>query len=142
VQKRHHTRFFPTGSQSTGEEKFRNVPVGTCVDRVITDPTFQNFYLQSHSSFRGVTRPTKYTIIYNENKLTNDEVQVLTFHLCHLFTRCNKSVSYPAPTYFAHRAADRAKGYLYKQEIRMEELNLDLVKIQKDFARANSMFFS
>jgi eukaryotic translation initiation factor 2C len=142
VQKRHHTRFFPTGRESTGEEKFRNVPVGTCVDRVITDPTLQNFYLQSHSSFKGVARPTKYWTLYDENKLTNDDVQALTFHLCHVFTRCNKSVSYPAPTYFAHLAADRAKGYLYKQEIRMEELNLDLVKIQKDFARANPMFFS
>jgi eukaryotic translation initiation factor 2C len=112
------------------------------VDRVITDPTLQNFYLQSHSSFKGVARPTKYWTLYDENQLTNDDVQALTFHLCHVFTRCNKSVSYPAPTYFAHLAADRAKGYLYKQEIRMEELNLDLVKIQEDFARANPMFFS
>ena len=28
-----------------------------------------------------------------------------------LFIRCNRSVSYPAPTYYAHLAADRARKH-------------------------------
>ena len=58
--------------------------------------------------------------------------------LCHLYSRCERSVSYPTPTYYAHLAAFRAREhhnallakYQYPQEIprdeisKMEKLNL------------------
>ena len=42
-------------------------------------------------------------------KLTPDELQSLTYYLCHMYARCQRSVSYPAPTYYAHLAAFRAR---------------------------------
>ncbi|KAJ6641425.1 Protein argonaute-2, partial [Pseudolycoriella hygida] len=36
----------------------------------------------------------------------------LSFQLCHMFARCNRSVSYPAPTYYAHLVAARGKVYI------------------------------
>ena len=37
-----------------------------------------------------------------------DEIQRFTFDLCHLYARCTKIVSSPAPTYYAHLAAHNA----------------------------------
>jgi len=36
----------------------------------------------------------------------------LTYYLCHVYARCTRSVSYPAPAYYAHLATDRARAHL------------------------------
>lgn len=46
VNKRHHTRIFPTNSDE-------NVEAGTVVDSEITNPTTHNFYLNSHYVDKG-----------------------------------------------------------------------------------------
>ena len=51
VQKRHHTRFFPTRDEDA-DGRNRNVPPGTVVDREITHPTEVDFYLVSHASIQ------------------------------------------------------------------------------------------
>jgi eukaryotic translation initiation factor 2C len=51
VQKRHHTRFFPT-SDRDADGKNRNVPAGTVVDTQITHPTELDFFLASHASIQ------------------------------------------------------------------------------------------
>ena len=43
-----------------------------------------------------------------------DEIEELTYYLCHLIARCTRSVSYPAPTYYAHLAAFRARALIHK----------------------------
>ncbi|CAB3376741.1 Hypothetical predicted protein [Cloeon dipterum] len=108
VQKRHHTRFFPNSGDG---DKNGNVPAGFVVDNMITHPTDMDFYLVSHQSIQGTSRPTKYKVLYDDAKMTEDELEKLTFFLCHLYAKCNRSVSYPAPTYYAHHAATRAKLY-------------------------------
>ena len=37
--------------------------------------------------------------------------QVLSYYLCHLYSRCTRAVSYPTPTYYAHLVADRARKH-------------------------------
>lgn len=111
VQKRHHTRFFP-GKSGIGDRKNNNVPVGTIVDTEIVHPNETHFYLVSHQSIQGVAKPTKYCVLHDDSNIGIDDLQALTFHLCHLFTRCNRSVSYPAPTYYAHLVAARGKAYI------------------------------
>lgn len=51
VQKRHHTRFFPTRSQDS-DDRNCNAKAGTVVDTVITHPTHIDFYLLSHASIQ------------------------------------------------------------------------------------------
>ncbi|XP_075229556.1 adenylyltransferase and sulfurtransferase MOCS3-like [Lycorma delicatula] len=51
VQKRHHTRFFPTRREDE-DGKNKNVPAGTFVDTTITHPTEFYFYLVSHASIQ------------------------------------------------------------------------------------------
>lgn len=111
VQKRHHTRFFP-GNSRIGDRKYNNVPPGTIVDKEIVPPQENHFYLVSHQSVQGVAKPTKYCILKDEANYNIDDIQALTFELCHLFTRCTRSVSYPAPTYYAHLAAYRGRVYI------------------------------
>ena len=35
-----------------------------------------------------------------------------TYHLCHTYVRCTRSVSIPAPTYYAHLVAFRARYHM------------------------------
>lgn len=63
---------------------------------------------------KGTSRPTKYHLIWDDNNFTEDQLEQLTFYLCFMFARCTRSVSYPAPTYYAHLAAFRARAYIEK----------------------------
>lgn len=109
VVKRHHTRFFPTKPTN---DRNKNVEPGTIVDQYIVHPYEQQFFLVSHQAIQGTARPTRYNVIYDEAKLDIDLLQKLTYNLCHLFPRCNRAVSYPAPAYLAHLVAFRGRVYL------------------------------
>ena len=61
--------------------------------------------------FQGTSKPTSYHVLWDDNDLSNDTLQKLTFYLCHLYSRCERSVSYPAPTYYAHFTAFRAREH-------------------------------
>lgn len=115
VQKRHHVRFFPT-NRDDGVGKAGNVPPGTIVDRDITHPTEYDFYLCSHVGIQGTSRPCHYHVLRDDNNFSPDELEQLSYRLCHVFFRCNRSVSYPAPAYYAHLAAFRARHILHDWE--------------------------
>ena len=89
----------------------KNVPPGTVVDSDITHPTEKSFFMVSHEGIQGTSRPTHYHLLSDDNDLSADELQKITYHLCHLYSRCERSVSYPAPTYYAHLAAFRARAH-------------------------------
>lgn len=63
---------------------------------------------------KGTSRPTKYHVVWDDNNFEEDEIEQLTFYLCFMSARCSRSVSYPAPTYYAHLAAFRIRSYLEK----------------------------
>lgn len=142
VQKRHHTRFFPKNPRDS-EDRNNNVPAGTCVDTDIIHPSDMEYYLVSHASIQGVARPTKYRMLWDDNQMSDDEIQTLTYYLCHLFTRCNRSVSYPAPTYYAHLAAARAHAYFEGKDVNMADLSReqDRNKIKVEICKQKPMFF-
>lgn len=105
VQKRHHTRFFVENPRDAVSE---NIPPGTCVDERVTSANLFDFFLASHLGAIGTSRPSHYYVLYDSWKLSADELQQVTFALCHLYGRCNRSVSIPAPVYYAHLACARA----------------------------------
>jgi len=108
VQKRHHTRFFPSDNN-----KYRNgnALAGTVVDQGINHPTEGDFYLLSHEGIQGTSRPCHYQVLWDDSEFTADELEVLSYYLCHLYSRCTRAVSYPTPTYYAHLVADRARKH-------------------------------
>ncbi|KAK0206676.1 argonaute-like protein [Desarmillaria ectypa] len=97
VGKRHHVRFFPTSEKVA--DRSGNCPAGTVVDRDVSHPTEFDFYLQSHGGLLGTSRPAHYSVLYDENVLSPDAVQSLSFALCHVYARSTRSVSIPAPVY-------------------------------------------
>ncbi|KAF7311573.1 Argonaute-like protein [Mycena kentingensis (nom. inval.)] len=123
VGKRHHVSFFPVGDNKTG-----NCKAGLAVDRALENPLFQDFYLQSHSAIKGTSRSAHYTIILDENfgppegmppseQARAKEAQVLklqdlSFALCHIYAKATRSVSIPAPVYYADLACSRGKFHV------------------------------
>ncbi|XP_023244757.1 protein argonaute-2-like [Centruroides sculpturatus] len=109
--KRHHTRFLPENPRD-GVVRPENVLPGTTVDTDVVHPVFYDFFLCSHFSIQGTSRPAHYTVLWDDNDFTADELQVLTFYLCHNYARCTRSISIPCPVMYADLVAYRAKQYL------------------------------
>ncbi|KAI3671866.1 hypothetical protein L1987_87063 [Smallanthus sonchifolius] len=112
AQKRHMTRLF-----LNSEGDFGNVPPGTVVDTNIVHPSNFDFYLCSHFGAIGTSKPTHYSLIWDENGFSSDEMQKLIYDLCYIFARCTKPVSLVPPVYYADLVAYRGRMF---QEVVME----------------------
>lgn len=66
--------------------------------------------------FQGTSRPSHYHVLWDDNRFNADELQILTYQLCHTYVRCTRSVSIPAPAYYAHLVAFRARYHLVDKE--------------------------
>lgn len=64
--------------------------------------------------FEGTSKPAHYYVLHDDNKYTSDEVQHICYQLCHLYGRCPRSVSLPAPVYYADLVAMRAKYHIHE----------------------------
>jgi len=106
VQKRHHTRFVP---KDIRDPKFQNISPGTVVDKSVTHKTDFDFYLCSHEGRLGTSRAAHYYVLADDNAFNANDMCKMTYYLCHIYQRCTKSVSIPAPVYYADLAAYRAK---------------------------------
>lgn len=111
VQKRHHTRFMPANERD-GVGRARNIPPGTTVDTVVTHPVDFDFFLCSHAGIQGTSKPAHYYVVHDDANFTSDDLQKLSYYLCHTYARCARSVSIQAPVYYAHLAAFRAKEHI------------------------------
>lgn len=109
VQKRHNCRLFPkqVTKDFKGREK-QNPVAGTVVDQILPNSRVWNFQMVTHEGIQGTSRPAHYSVLYDENGFTNDQIQSLTYYLCHLYSKCPRAVSMPAPMYYAHLVAFRA----------------------------------
>ncbi|KAG0050114.1 Protein argonaute 12, partial [Gryganskiella cystojenkinii] len=107
VQKRHHARFFPKRRDEA--DRSGNCQPGTVVDSGIVHPFEFDFYLQSHAGLLGTSRPAHYHVLKDENNFKADELQEITYKLCHLYARCTRTVSLVPPAYYAHVVASRAR---------------------------------
>jgi len=137
VQKRHHTRFFPLDQN---KYKNGNALAGTVVDQGINHPTEGDFYLLSHEGIQGTSRPCHYHVLWDDMKMTADDLEIMAYYLCHLYTRCTRSVSYPAPTYYSHLAADRARIH-YDQLVEVFMGNKEKAKKIIESTNTKLMYF-
>ncbi|KFD45307.1 hypothetical protein M513_13817 [Trichuris suis] len=99
--------------ESMAVGKGRNIPAGTVIDRRVTSADGYDFYLCSHTGIQGTSRPAKYNVLYDDNNLNSDTMQAIAYYLCHVYGRCMRSVSIPAPVYFAHLACYRSRDHTY-----------------------------
>ncbi|KAJ7090241.1 argonaute-like protein [Mycena belliarum] len=111
VVKRHHAIFIPNDAK-IDDGKTGNCRAGLVVD-ALRSPFARDFYLQSHGAIKGTSRSGHYSILLDEN--FNDDisrVQRLSFELCHLYAKCTRSISIPAPVYYADLVCARAKFHI------------------------------
>jgi eukaryotic translation initiation factor 2C len=109
LQKRHHVRLFPLSQQAA--DRSGNCLPGTVVDKDITHSNEFDFYLQSHAGLQGTSRPTHYHVLHDDNRMSSNDLQQLTYNLCYLFARSTSSVSYVAPCYYASLLCTRTRLY-------------------------------
>lgn len=117
VTKRHHARFFGTSKTSPRDlDRIKNIVAGTVIDTDITSSTHWDFYLNSHAGIQGTNRPSKYTVLIDENKMTADQLQNYIFRLSHGYARCTRSVSMVNSAYYAHLLAFRGRVFLNEDD--------------------------
>ncbi|KAF9405875.1 Eukaryotic translation initiation factor 2C, partial [Podila epigama] len=63
----------------------------------------------SHAGLLGTSRPAHYYVLQDDSKFTPDDLQSLTYNLCHLYARATRTVSYVPAAYYAHIVAARAR---------------------------------
>ena len=131
VTKRHHTRFYVAPGQQGDRWGNRNTLPGTSVDKFVTSPFYQDFFLQSHSGIKGTAKPTHYFVIEDgipdlnleklrglvctrppPNQGRNANTSTQTHKLCYSYCRATMGVSYASPTYYADRLCERAAIYV------------------------------
>jgi len=114
VGKKHKVVFFPTSRADA--DRSGNCPAGTVVDTSVVSPVEFDYYLYGHAGLLGTSKPAHYNVLLDENEFTADGLQSLSFALCHVYARCTRSVSYPAPVYYAHNVCSRAKNHYNPQD--------------------------
>ena len=62
------------------------------MDQGINHPTEGDFYLVSHEGIQGTSRPCHYQVLWDDSNLAADELETLAYYLCHLYSRCTRSV--------------------------------------------------
>lgn len=139
-QKRHNTKL---AFEEAGTGEFINTCPGLLVDSTsvnsICNPSINEFFLNSHVAIQGTSKACKYALIYDEVGFKMSELELLTYWLTYLYCRCNKSVSYATPAYYAHWASRRGK-YLFAAGARNEEL-VSISKVFGDPKRKAIMFY-
>jgi eukaryotic translation initiation factor 2C len=109
VGKRHHIRMFP---QNQGDgDRSGNCQAGTTIDEGLGHPTEFDYYQLTHGGLLGTSRPAHYSVIYDESGFSADAMQNISFSLCHVYARATRSVSIPAPVYYADIVCSRAKHH-------------------------------
>lgn len=118
VRRAHQTRFFPTNMS----DPRTNMPPGTLVfDNLSMPLPYPNFYLLTHAGIKGTSHPARYVVLRDEFKDTvvrkTDRERLefyahLIFQLAHLYGRCQRSVSVPAPVYYATLLAERGRAHI------------------------------
>ncbi|CAF4882836.1 unnamed protein product [Rotaria sp. Silwood1] len=111
VKKRHNARFFLYDAKQT-----MNVQAGTVTDQNIIHPSQFDFYLCSQAAIMGTSRPALYHVLH-------DDIQQLTYWLCHTDMRCTKSVSIPAPAHYAHLSAYASRALKFGEDRDIESFD-------------------
>jgi eukaryotic translation initiation factor 2C len=109
-----------------------NLTPGFVVDKVITHPYREDFFLQSHMPLQGTGRSAHYFVMTNQMRLSSDVLQRITHATCYIYARATKGVSYCAPAYYADRLCDRGRAWLrehlmgqrFVQQKEKEDFNL------------------
>ena len=94
-----------------------------------------------HFILQGTSRPCHYQVLWDDSNMSANELESLSYYLCHLYSRCTKSVSYPAPTYYSHLAADRARKHHDHLTDMEKKSPAEAKRILEENTNSNLMYF-
>ncbi|GBN48009.1 hypothetical protein AVEN_158226-1 [Araneus ventricosus] len=89
---------------------------------------FTYFFFPPACEYVGTSVPRHYTVLEDDNQFTADELEKLTYYLCHAYAFCTKSLSCPAPIRYAQLAAQRTRQWL---SAKLEKLNFEFEDYDK-----------
>ncbi|TFK26516.1 Piwi-domain-containing protein [Coprinopsis marcescibilis] len=130
VTKRHHTVLFPADPQ-VGDAR-GNCKAGVVVDTDIVQPHVKNYYLQSHAAIQGTSRSSHYVVLQDEVfDYDLAMLQELSFALCHVYAKATRSVSIPAPVYYADLVCSRILFHLNPEKASQLDDNISIASGQE-----------
>ena len=110
--KRHVTRFFRSKDDSNKSGAFDqkgNPLPGLIVDEQVVSRVRDDWYAVAHKCLQGTSRPAHHIRLFDELKLSKDQLQQLIHNLSFIYPRSVTSVSIPTPVKLADRLCERAK---------------------------------
>ncbi|XP_067935412.1 piwi-like protein Ago3 isoform X2 [Watersipora subatra] len=110
VQKRINSRLYAV---NRGVKE--NPPPGTIVDHTMTKANWFDYYLVSQHVTQGTVMPAHYVVIHDTSQLKPDNLQQLSYKMCHLYYNWAGTVRVPAPCQYAHKLA-----YLIGENVRRD----------------------
>ncbi|KPM04151.1 argonaute-2-like protein [Sarcoptes scabiei] len=132
MQKNHQARFVLANPDPGQNQPLYIIPQGTIVDNTITDPAYHMFYMNSHHSPLGTSRPMKYIVLQNDfdpSQFNNDQLQRFCYYCCHNCTRFRKGpIAMPVPLRYADLCAYRSKVHLEAQKKITKEVDKENVE--------------
>ncbi|KAI6175526.1 Piwi domain protein [Aphelenchoides bicaudatus] len=81
--------------------------IGDCVETKIVREDVVEFYLQSHSPVKGVSKMLQLSILVNENQMEKAEIRALIANLSNLHQICASPTSLPLPIFLADECRKR-----------------------------------
>ena len=129
VSKMNEIKLFLEGNNGgNNQDVVYNIPVGTIVDRVITNQKKYDFYLNSAQSDQGTCSSTHYTVLHDDTDLKAIQIYKLTYYLTFLSYNTTKSIKVPSPLYFVTRRNQFTIAHLNGETINQKSrfLNVSL----------------
>uniref|UniRef100_A0A915ECS8 Piwi domain-containing protein n=1 Tax=Ditylenchus dipsaci TaxID=166011 RepID=A0A915ECS8_9BILA len=110
-------RFFNKEIDVRARASDQNVKPGLVVDHSVVHPEYSEFFLTSHRALQGTARTPKYTVLFNENRISLEKLESITYQLCYGHQIVYMPTSLPSPVYIANRYAERGRK-LYQRWIK------------------------
>ena len=108
----HNLRFMLEGANVQQRPPEQNVRPGTIIDTVVVHPSYNEFYLNPHVALQGTAKTPRFTVLHDDNDLSNDAIQLLCYTLCFGHQIVRLPTSLPSPVYIATRYAERGRALL------------------------------
>ena len=71
----------------------------------MTDKDVYEFYLVSVAAKQGMSTPTRFTVLYDSIGTSPDQIEHLTYKLCHTYYNVSGAIKEPSCIRYAHRLA-------------------------------------
>jgi hypothetical protein len=97
--------YIETNEKNGAENSMKNCPVGTVIDSTVTNKNC--FYLFSHETSVGTTKPPKYRIVKGMGNYKVDNLLAIIYQLCRLNPQLDGSFRRPVPIGLASKLLDR-----------------------------------